>query len=368
MIRINDLSVAFEGGPQSHLAVDDVSLEVRSGHFYTLLGPSGCGKTTTLRCVAGLHRPKVGRISVGLRTVFDAKSGVFVPPHDRLIGMVFQSYAIWPHMNVFENVAFPLRRVRPRLSKTEVHRRVLDSLALVKLEGLHERAATDLSGGQQQRLALARALVGEPQVLLLDEPLSNLDAKLREEMRQELKALTRRLQVTTLFVTHEQVEALTMSDQIAVMKAGRIVQQGSPSEIYRSPRDRFVADFVGRTNLLSGRILDSEQDGTGYRTAVETDIGLITCHSAERLGNGGVVTIAVRPENIVPMEDDAETSRVNTVAGKVEQVSYIGNLTECAVSVGNQLLKVQLHPDLSPQLGADVRLRVDPGNFQILAG
>jgi iron(III) transport system ATP-binding protein len=280
--------------------------------------------------------------------------------------MVFQSYAIWPHMNVFENVAFPLRRVRPRLAKKEIHRRVLDSLALVKLEGLHQRAATDLSGGQQQRLALARA-VGEPQVLLLDEPLSNLDAKLREEMRQELKALTRRLQVTTLFVTHEQVEALTMSDQIAIMKAGRVVQQGSPSEIYRSPRDRFVADFVGRTNLLSGRIRDSEQDGTGYRTAVDTDIGLIICHSAERLENGGAVTIAVRPENIVLTNDDVGTSEVNTVAGKVEQVSYIGNLTECAVSVSNQLLKVQLHPDLSPQPGARLRLCVDPGNCQILA-
>jgi len=217
-------------------------------------------------------------------------------------------------------------------------------------------------------LALARALVGEPQVLLLDEPLSNLDAKLREEMRQELKALTRRLQVTTLFVTHEQVEALTMSDRIAVMKAGRIIQEGSPSEIYRSPRDRFVADFVGRTNLLSGRIRGSEQDSMGYRTAVDTDIGLIICHSADRLEDSGVVTIAVRPENIVPVDDEAGISEINTVTGEVAQVSYIGNLMECAVSVGNQLIKVQLHPALSPQPGTGLRLRVDPSDCQILAG
>ncbi len=366
MIKIDGLSVMFEG-VQSHLAVDDVSLEVESGKFYTLLGPSGCGKTTTLRCVAGLHRPNVGRIAVGRYTVVDTQAGIWVPPHERRIGMVFQSYAIWPHMSVFENVAFPLRRIRPRLAGTEIHRRALASLALVKLEGLHLRAATDLSGGQQQRLALARALVGEPQVLLLDEPLSNLDAKLREEMRQELKALTKRLQVTTLFVTHEQVEALTMSDRIAVMRAGRIVQEGTPTEIYRAPRDPFVADFVGRTNLLNGRIRNSEISGAGYRTGIDTEIGLIVCQSSNRHEDSGAVTIAIRPENIVPIDNGSDAPQSNVVTGEVAQVSYIGNLIECTVSVSGQLLKVQLHPALSPQPGAALRLRVDPSDCQILA-
>ena len=367
MIRVDGLSVAFDG-PQAHLAVDDVSLEVGSGKFYTLLGPSGCGKTTTLRCVAGLHRPNVGRVAVGQRTVVDTKAGIWIPPHERRIGMVFQSYAIWPHMSVFENVAFPLRRIRPRLPEKEIQRRALGSLALVKLDGLHLRAATDLSGGQQQRLALARALVGEPQVLLLDEPLSNLDAKLREEMRQELKALTKRLQVTTLFVTHEQVEALTMSDRIAVMKAGRIIQEGTPTEIYRAPRDSFVADFVGRTNLLNGRVRGSELNGAGYRTAIDTEIGLLVCYSAERLEDSRAVTLALRPENIVPVDDPGDVSQVNVVTGEVAQVSYIGNLTECTVSIGGQLIKVQLHPALSPKPGAALRLKVDPKDCQILAG
>lgn len=366
MIKVDGLSVTFEGS-QSHLAVDNVSLEVGSGKFYTLLGPSGCGKTTTLRCVAGLHRPNVGLIAVGSRIVVDTQAGVWLPPHERRIGMVFQSYAIWPHMSVFENVAFPLRRIRPRLPEKEVQRRVLASLAQVKLEGLHQRAATDLSGGQQQRLALARALVGEPQVLLLDEPLSNLDAKLREEMRQELKALTKRLQVTTLFVTHEQVEALTMSDRIAVMKAGRIVQEGTPTEIYRTPRDPFVADFVGRTNLLSGRVRSSERKGAGYCAAIETEVGPLLCYSVDLHKDSDAVTIAIRPENIVPIEAEGDAAQDNTVTGEVAQVSYIGNFTECTVSVGNQLLKVQLHPALSPPTGAKLRLRVDPRDCQILA-
>ncbi|MGH7090423.1 MAG: ABC transporter ATP-binding protein, partial [Stellaceae bacterium] len=232
MISIRDLAMTYRSREAEHQAVRGVSLDVRQGQFYTLLGPSGCGKTSILRCVAGLEHPDAGEIEIGGETVFSAARGVWVPPHLRNIGMVFQSYAIWPHMTVFENVAFPLRHKRPRPGRAEIRERVGKALHLVHLDGLEERPAPYLSGGQQQRLALARALVGEPRVLLLDEPLSNLDAKLREEMRFEIRQVVERLGVTTLFVTHEQIEALTMSDTMAVMKDGVIVQEGSPNAIY----------------------------------------------------------------------------------------------------------------------------------------
>jgi iron(III) transport system ATP-binding protein len=364
MINIDNLNVVY-GGAQGHVAVDSVSLEVEAGQFYTLLGPSGCGKTTTLRCVAGLHRPDGGRIVVGLKPVVDTQLGIWIPPHQRNIGMVFQSYAIWPHLNVFDNVAFPLRRLRPRPARAEIERRVLEALSLVKLDGLHGRAATDLSGGQQQRLALARALVGEPQVLLLDEPLSNLDAKLREEMRLELKALTKRLGVTTVFVTHEQVEALTMSDRIAVMQAGRIVQEGTPVEIYSAPRTPFVADFVGKTNLVTGRVRGSERQGSDYLIAVETGIGVLMCRSAHRHDPELDVTVAIRPENI-QAEGPANGAGSNALSGDVTQVSYMGNLAECGVTVGGQTMRVQFHSAQAPQTGAALRLRVDPAHCQVL--
>ncbi|MGE0748720.1 MAG: ABC transporter ATP-binding protein [Rhodospirillales bacterium] len=366
MIRIEDLNVVYGGGAQRHVAVDGVSIEVEAGQFYTLLGPSGCGKTTTLRCVAGLHRPDGGRIVVGRTAVVDAGRGVWVPPNRRRIGMVFQSYAIWPHLSVFDNVAFPLRRLRPRPPRAEIERRALDALALVKLDGLHGRAATDLSGGQQQRLALARALVGEPQVLLLDEPLSNLDAKLREEMRQELKALTKRLGVTTLFVTHEQVEALTMSDRIAVMHDGRIDQEGTPLEIYSAPCNPFVADFVGKTNLVKGRVRGSEPHGSDYLTAIDTEIGILLCRSRQPHAPSLGVTIAIRPENIVA-DDAAAPDAANTLAGEVVQVSYIGNLSECGIAIGNQTMRVQFHPGRAPRAGTALRVRIDPAHCQVLA-
>jgi iron(III) transport system ATP-binding protein len=257
MISINNLRMSYRSAHESVVAARGVTLDVKQGQFYTLLGPSGCGKTTTLRCVAGLEEPDEGEIVVGDDLVYSSTRNAWVPPFKRNIGMVFQSYAIWPHMSVFENVAFPLVNGDAKLPKSEIRERVLRALALVQLEGYVDRPAPYLSGGQQQRLALARALVGEPRVLLLDEPLSNLDAKLREEMRVELRELVKRLNVTTLFVTHEQLEALTMSDVVAVMKDGNIVQAGTPEEIYARPRNIFVAQFIGRTNLIatSGRKL-----------------------------------------------------------------------------------------------------------------
>jgi iron(III) transport system ATP-binding protein len=347
MIKVRDLRMTYQSSGIAHQAVRGVSIDVAEGQFYTLLGPSGCGKTTTLRCVAGLERPDSGEISIGGDIVFSSKKKIWMPPHSRNIGMVFQSYAIWPHMSVFDNVAFPLRHKTPRPSRNDIRDKVMRALSLVHLDGLEERPAPYLSGGQQQRLALARALVAEPRVLLLDEPLSNLDAKLREEMRLELRDVVERLKVTTLFVTHEQIEALTMSDMIGVMKDGEIVQEGSPADIYRRPDEAFVADFVGKTNTLAGIVAAPNR--------IETAIGTLACHTDA--GTGEAVTLAVRPENIL-IAEAPPAEGANIFSGRVEAIVYLGNLVECAVSVGPVRLRVQLHPSSELQRGADVNLRL----------
>src|SRR5262245_58127938 len=253
-VRATGLVKAF--GPL--IAVNTLSLEAKAGEFLTLLGPSGCGKTTTLRLIAGLERPDRGEIHLGDRLLSSATTGLFVPPERRGMGMVFQSYAIWPHMTVFENVAFPLRELRrPR---TEIRERVMAILNTVGLGALADRPAPMLSGGQQQRVALARALVSNPQVLLLDEPLSNLDARLREEMRFELRDMQARLGITSIFVTHDQAEAMTLSDRIIVMHAGRVEQGGRPEDVHQRPRTRFVMDFLGRANQLPARLTRASND------------------------------------------------------------------------------------------------------------
>jgi iron(III) transport system ATP-binding protein len=364
MIKVDGLDMTYGYGRNAHHAVRNVSFRVERGLFYTLLGPSGCGKTTTLRCVAGLEQPESGEISVDDEVVFSSAQGICVPPYRREIGMVFQSYAIWPHFNVFENVAFPLRRARPRISRTQIAERVQRSLELVKLAHLHQRPSTDLSGGQQQRLALARALVFEPRVLLLDEPLSNLDAKLREEMRSELKSLTKRLGVTTMFVTHEQIEALTMSDRIAVMNDGRIVQEGTPAEIYKSPADPFVADFVGKTNLLPGRVRESRPCGERFQSRIESPIGDLLCWSDSEAAVNDRVIVAVRPENI------ALTSGIspdhNIFAGKPSEMTFLGNALECVVQVGSQPIRVQFHPGQVPPIGDELRFGIKIEDCQML--
>jgi iron(III) transport system ATP-binding protein len=345
MISIRDLSMTYRTAEGAHPAVRGVSLEIEPGAFYTLLGPSGCGKTTMLRCVAGLEHPDAGEIAIGGETVFSAARGIWVPPHLRNIGMVFQSYAIWPHMTVFENVAFPLRHKRPRLKRAEIGERVRKALLLVHLDGLEERPAPYLSGGQQQRLALARALVGEPRVLLLDEPLSNLDAKLREEMRLEIRQVVDRLGVTTLFVTHEQIEALTMSDVMAVMRDGVIVQEGAPAEIYARPNGPFVADFIGRTNFLEGRV----RAVSGGLATIDTAIGELRARVDGETRAGDAITVAVRPENVALAEEG--------FPGTVEAVVYVGNLLDCLVAVGPERIRLQLHPSATLARGAAVRLQ-----------
>src|SRR5499426_1796585 len=253
-------------------AAEEVSFEVPAGKLFTLLGPSGCGKTTTLRSIAGLERPSAGEISVGGTVIYSSRKNVFIPPNRRGLGMVFQSYAIWPHMTVFENAAFPLQVSKKSIPKKSIQERVHRVLKVVALDEMADREATKLSGGQQQRLALARALVMEPPLLLLDEPLSNLDAKLRDRMRTELKRLQRELGITTVYVTHDQSEALALSHQIAVMNGGRIEQVGSPREVYERPCNRFVADFIGTTNFIDAQVIEETGDG---RCHVGTPVGVL---------------------------------------------------------------------------------------------
>ncbi len=355
MIDIKNLAMTYRSAHGEHHAVKGVSLAIADGQFYTLLGPSGCGKTTILRCVAGLERPDEGEIAIGGELVFSAARKIWVPPHNRNIGMVFQSYAIWPHMTVFENVAFPLRHKRPKPGRAEIRERVLKALALVHLGGLESRPAPYLSGGQQQRLALARALVAEPRVLLLDEPLSNLDAKLREEMRLEIRDVVDRLGVTTLFVTHEQIEALTMSDVMAVMNDGKIIQEGAPAEIYAQPAGAFVADFIGRSNFLKGQITSIAGSNGAARATVETVIGAIACRLPESASAGDKVTVAIRPENVTLL-GAADAAGGNQFDGTVDAVVYVGNLLDCVIAVGSERVRLQLQPSTAIARGAQVRL------------
>ncbi|HEY2988824.1 MAG TPA: ABC transporter ATP-binding protein [Candidatus Binatia bacterium] len=352
MIRIENLHVRYQTERGEVYAVQGIDLDVKPGQFFTLLGPSGCGKTTTLRSVAGLERPFEGEISVGDQLVFSSRRKISIPPYKRDIGMVFQSYAIWPHMNVFENVAFPLRESRQRLSGDEIRARVRKALAMVQLDGLEDRPAPFLSGGQQQRLALARALVKEPRVLLLDEPLSNLDAKLREETRFEMRELVKRLAITTLYVTHDQLEALTMSDVIAVMDSGRIVQRGTPLEIYGAPQDRFVANFIGLSNFLEGKVKQ-----TGALGEVETPSGMLKCVLPDGIAAGEAVVVVIRPED-VNLNAGAPSQNENILEGKIEAIVYMGDALECQVAVGAKLIRLKLHPSSPVARGNTVRLRL----------
>jgi iron(III) transport system ATP-binding protein len=359
MLSIDNLHKSFQasgGGPVR--AVDGVSLSVPQGRILTLLGPSGCGKTTTLRCIAGLERPDGGRIVIGEETVFDSARGIFVPPSDRGIGMVFQSYAIWPHMSVFENVAFPLRVSRARkYSAAEIRDKVKLALDMVRLPGFERRSATELSGGQQQRLALARGLVHEPRILLLDEPLSNLDAKLREQMRFELKHLQRTLRVTTVYVTHDQSEALALSDEIAVFNAGRIAQRGPPQDIYGHPSSRFVADFVGSANFFPGKVA-RPADGEGL-TEVATAHGPFRCRFADKVEPGAAVVVTARPEDLmltlVP-PGDGMNALAGTVAGRV----FLGDVIDYVVNIGDSELRIRARPEHDFRVRQSVHIGIAP--------
>lgn len=333
MVSVRNLTKVF-GGRRQVVAVEDASFEVRDGEFVTLLGPSGCGKTTTLRCIAGLERPTGGTISIGGCVVASASDGIFVPPEKRGLGMVFQSYAVWPHMTVFENVIFPLEAKRvPRAQASE---RVARALETVDLIGLEQRYPTQLSGGQQQRVALARAIIGEPRALLFDEPLSNLDAKLRERMRLELMDLQRRIGCTAIYVTHDQAEAMVMSDRIIVMNAGKIQQVGSPRDVYEEPANEFVADFIGVANFVPGTILGPREDGTLQVASALGDIRIAR-------GDGqpdAPVLVSIRPEWIkiatTPMDFP-----INVWRGVIEHAVYLGQNCEYVIRVDGLRFRAQ---------------------------
>ena len=337
--------------------VRDFSFELPPGTFFTLLGPSGCGKTTTLRCIAGLERPDTGVIRIGETTLHDSESGTSVPLNRRGIGMVFQSYAIWPHMTVFENIAFPLRVAKDRrYPKEEIRALVDETLGTVGLGGYGDRPATRLSGGQQQRVALARAIVHKPRLLLLDEPLSNLDASLREEMRIELRRLQQQIGLTTVYVTHDQSEALAMSDLIAVMELGRVAQMDEPRAIYFRPANEFVARFIGAANLLHGDCDSMVRPG---------EIGAVALDDGGRIGcvfpAGGVasrpVTVSVRPESLmIALSGSLVDPAWNILSGTVVAGSFLGGSARYDVQVNRQILRVTASSDLVFPNGSAVSL------------
>ena len=312
------------GGIGEVTAVDDVSLEIHEGEFITLLGPSGCGKTTTLRMIAGFEFPSDGDIEL------DGKTINVLPPHKRDMSMVFQSYAIFPHLTIFENVAYGLNV--QRLPRKEINERVDRVLKLVELEGFGKRTPDQLSGGQQQRVALARALIMEPKVLLMDEPLSNLDAKLREQMRFEIRRIQQQIGITSLYVTHDQTEAMTMSDRIVVMNEGRIEQVGTPTEIYRRPNNRFVADFIGKANFVEGKVA-GVADGRLTIDALNTQFNIEAPSNAFTVGQ--LVTLVIRPEMIqIDPDQGADCEAV------VRLSAYLGSMIEYVVEVGDQTLSL----------------------------
>jgi iron(III) transport system ATP-binding protein len=335
----------------TNAAVDGISFEVKSGNFVTLLGPSGCGKTTTLRMVAGLQRPDAGEIRVGTRLISSGAKGVFLPPEQRSMGMVFQSYAIWPHMTVFENVAFPLRE--KRVPKAELRERVMSTLELVGLSDYAARPAPLLSGGQQQRVALARALVGNPQVLLLDEPLSNLDARLREQMRFEIRSMQVRLGITTIFVTHDQLEAMTLSDNVIVMNSGRIEQSGAPRQVYEQPTSRYVMDFLGQVNHLPASI----RVANGRASAVLA-AGELPLPSTDGWKDGEKAIVAFRAECVALADAGGQ------IRGTVTAATYIGGQMEYLVQVGDASVRVPARSDSDAAVGSSVGLSVIPSGIR----
>ena len=338
------------------VAVDRINFSVKEGAFVTLLGPSGSGKTTALRCIAGLEKIDEGRIRIGDEVV--AEHGkIDIPPENRSVGMVFQSYAIWPHLKVFDNVAYPLQvRKRPKI---EIKERVEEALHLVGLSGLENRYGTQLSGGQQQRVALARALVFRPRVLLFDEPLSNLDAKLRERMRVELVRLQKEIGTTSLYVTHDQAEAMVVSDRIIIMNRGTIIQEGNAHEVYFEPANRFVAEFIGEANFFEGRVTEL-REGKG-RVAIPFPGGyfVLSCSLGGQFQKDEEITLCVRPEDIelIPL---SKTPDIDSLQGEVSHIHFMGNYTDCRVKAAEVEVKVR-SPKYQPfKKGDRVFLKVEP--------
>jgi ABC-type Fe3+/spermidine/putrescine transport system ATPase subunit len=357
-IEIQDLFKRFK----NVVAINHIQLEIEKGEMLTLLGPSGCGKTTTLRCIAGLEKPDEGDI------VIDAKpmlSQGFVEPSKRGIGMVFQNYAVWPHMKVYNNIVYGLKL--QRLSRQSIKEKAQKVLELVGLDGLEDRYPSQLSGGQQQRVALARALVGNPKVLLLDEPLSNLDAKLREELRFEIKSLVRRMGITSVYVTHDQAEAMVISDRIAVMESGNVVQIGPPKEIYEKPANRFVADFIGTMNFMSGKVIEvvSNSNEVYVRTQFSEKM-LCTTSDSNAVKTGEEVYASIRPEDVQIFMEPPQ-SRENLFKGVIVHKAYLGNFLYFFVSVNDTMIRVQVPHHLPQEEGQDLYLLLNPQKCMVLS-
>ena len=332
------------------VAADHITLDIQDGEFFTFLGPSGCGKTTTLRLIAGLEVPDEGRV------YFDDVDVTDWPSYRRGVGMVFQNYALWPHMTVFDNVAYGLK-IR-KVPQSEIKSKVKEVLELVRLEGLENRYPHQLSGGQQQRVALARALVVEPKLLLLDEPLSNLDAKLRIEMREELKELQKRLGITTIYVTHDQEEAMVLSDRIAIMNNGRVEQVGTPQEVYRRPSNLFVATFIGRTSVLEGVV-------TAIGDFVEVKISDIKVKGVaiNEVSVGDKVYVVLRPHDFSTRKEEEE---VNIFEGVVEWMAFTGGLLEARIGISGGKILVTLDDEVPASMGEKLRVFVPWRNVIIL--
>ncbi len=344
------------------VAVNHIHLEVKEGEMLTLLGPSGCGKTTTLRCIAGLERPEEGDIIIDGRPMF---SKGFVQPSKRGIGMVFQNYAVWPHMKVFNNVVYGLKI--QKIPKDAIQEKARQVLALTGLTGLEDRYPSQLSGGQQQRVALARALVSNPKVLLLDEPLSNLDAKLREELRFEIKSLVKRMGITSVYVTHDQAEAMVISDRVAVMESGNVAQIGTPSEIYEKPINRFVADFIGTMNFISGKVVDvaRETDAAYVRTQFTEKMLCTVPDAMTEITPGQEVYASIRPED-VEVFSEPQDDRENIFKGTIIHKAYLGNFLYFFIDIARTRIRVQVPHHLPQEEGQELYLFLNPQKCSIL--
>ena len=356
-IKIQNLFKRFK----TVVAINHIQLEVNKGEMLTLLGPSGCGKTTTLRCIAGLERPDEGDIVIDGKPML---SQGFVQPSKRGIGMVFQNYAVWPHMKVYNNIVYGLKL--QRLSRQSIKEKAQKVLELVGLDGLEDRYPAQLSGGQQQRVALARALVGNPKVLLLDEPLSNLDAKLREELRFEIKSLVRRMGITSVYVTHDQAEAMVISDRVAVMEAGNVVQIGPPKEIYEKPANRFVADFIGTMNFMSGEVVEVGSNSNEVYVRTQFSQKLL-CTSPDRtvVGKGEEIYASIRPEDVQIFTEPPQSSE-NLFKGAIVHKAYLGNFLYFFVSVNETMIRVQVPHHMPQEEGQELYLYLNPKKCMIL--
>jgi len=355
-IEIKDLYKSFK----KVVAVNHIQLEVNEGELLTLLGPSGCGKTTTLRCIAGLERPEGGDI------IIDGKSMLsegFVEPSKRGIGMVFQNYAVWPHMKVYKNIVYGLKL--QKIPSREIREKAQQVLELVGLTGLEERYPAQLSGGQQQRVALARALVRNPKVLLLDEPLSNLDAKLREELRFEIKSLVRRMGITSVYVTHDQAEAMVISDRIAVMDSGNVVQIGNPEEIYERPATKFVADFIGTMNFIPGEIVQVPSDSDTVYVQTEFSEKMLCKKPGTTSTIGASVFASIRPEDVEIFSKPPQAGE-NLFKGTLTHKAYLGNFLYFFVSINGSMIRVQVPHDVPQREGQELYVFLNPQKCMIL--